>query len=642
MSSRSTWSVWATRAALTTYCLWAILLILSNPGLQYDEALLVLSAVQMRHSPQEIALPHDPHTWLCVHGRCLPLMTARYVGAIKEYLCLPVFALFGPSVHAVRCLSALLGLLGIWGLARLIAVIANPATGAAVAWLLAINPAYVDLTVFDNGAVSIWMGVCGALCMSIAVYLGRRTAAAALLTGLFVGLGIWGRANFLWLVVAMLVSCLLVWRRQILHPIAHWAAFCLGALAGGSPFLLYQVLSHGGTWEALDIFSAGSSSLYLRLVMFCETLLSDREHRAIWSGPAMPEWQRWLFPAILLAACLVCLWMQNKWATCTVLTFAFLSGAFFFSKLPVSDHHLITLLPLAAAIVAIAAQRFRATSTALALLYFCCAMFWMISAVQGIRRTGGVGQWSNGIFVLTDILRNRFAHREITILDWGLQNSVYVLSDGSVPSHEMYWAPGDAPLFTAASWGPLMQRGGLFLINGPANRLMPDSTSLFLSELQRQRPVSARWTIPQQGGAPFAEIIDVKPNSIGQGATATAFQIADDRQLQGVYELEQGRWRWTKRQFRVWLAGAGRHLVLDVYLPQASNTTLTAKLSGQTVCSRTFAAAGAFTLRCEVNAAWLDPAGQWFDFSLDKTVPAQPPDARELGLILSGASLEEN
>src|SRR5262245_37980804 len=83
--------------ALVLYCLWAGLLILQNPGFQYDEALLVLGSVHMRHSPRELSLPHDPNTWFCSSSRCFPLMTVRYVGAIKEYLCLPVFAVFGPS-----------------------------------------------------------------------------------------------------------------------------------------------------------------------------------------------------------------------------------------------------------------------------------------------------------------------------------------------------------------------------------------------------------------------------------------------------------------------------------------------------------------------------------------------------------------
>src|SRR6266851_5328056 len=83
--------------ALLVYCLFAVLLILQHPGLQYDEALLVLGSVHMRHSPHELTLPHDPNTWVCMFKRCFPLMTVRYVGAIKEYLCLPVFAIFGPS-----------------------------------------------------------------------------------------------------------------------------------------------------------------------------------------------------------------------------------------------------------------------------------------------------------------------------------------------------------------------------------------------------------------------------------------------------------------------------------------------------------------------------------------------------------------
>src|SRR6188474_2079468 len=83
------WAVWG---ALALYILWACLLILQNPGFQYDEALLVLGAVHLRHSPGELTLPHDPNTWICPSGFCLPLMTVRYVGAIKEYLCLPLFA----------------------------------------------------------------------------------------------------------------------------------------------------------------------------------------------------------------------------------------------------------------------------------------------------------------------------------------------------------------------------------------------------------------------------------------------------------------------------------------------------------------------------------------------------------------------
>jgi len=162
-------SHWILFGLVLLYSFWAVLLILQNPGFQYDEALLVLGSVQMRHSPQEIALPHDPHSWVCPAGRCFPLMTVRYVGAIKEYLCLPLFAAFGPSAEIVRLVSMLLGALGIWGIARLIAEQVSPSAAAATAAILAINPAYVDLTVFDNGTVSIWMGAMGLLGLTLAL-----------------------------------------------------------------------------------------------------------------------------------------------------------------------------------------------------------------------------------------------------------------------------------------------------------------------------------------------------------------------------------------------------------------------------------------------------------------------------------------
>ncbi|HTL16536.1 MAG TPA: glycosyltransferase family 39 protein, partial [Patescibacteria group bacterium] len=298
---------WALAGSLAVYCLWAGLLILQNPGFQYDEALLVLGAVHMRNAPGELALPHDPNTWFCPSGHCFPLLTVRYVGAIKEYLCLPLFAAFGPSAEGVRIVSMLLGMLGLYGIAILIAGQVSPAAAAITACMIAVNPAYADLTVFDNGTVAIWMGALGVLCLAISHYLRRQNVLAAFWLGMAVGFGVWARANFVWLLGALFAAALLVLGRRLRQPLSHWAAAALGGLVGGAPFFLYQVVSRGGTWEAIGMFSTRESlgqRLSTRLIMFSETLLSDREHRAIWGGPPLPDWQRWLFPAVVLGACL--------------------------------------------------------------------------------------------------------------------------------------------------------------------------------------------------------------------------------------------------------------------------------------------------------------------------------------------------
>src|SRR6202030_450975 len=89
-----------------------------------------------------------------------------------------------------------------------------------------------------------------------------------------------------------------------------------------------------------------------------ETLLIDREHRAMWDGPAMADWQRWLFPAGGVVSLVVCLATSRRvrslWAQGAGLTFLFLALFLFFSKTPIAEHHLIALVPLAVMVVVLA------------------------------------------------------------------------------------------------------------------------------------------------------------------------------------------------------------------------------------------------------------------------------------------------
>jgi hypothetical protein len=496
-----------TRAALLVYCFWSILLISANPGLQYDEALLVLGSVHMQNSPAILTLPHDPDTWTCIAGRCFPLMTVRYVGAAKEYLCLPLFAIFGNCAEVLRLVSMLLGLIGIWGIARLLAAHAGPRTAALTAWVLAMHPAYVDLTIFDNGAVAIWMFAAGLLAMAVSRYLTSPGLRAALLLGVAMGFGIWARANFLWLLLAVAAALILVLRRRALPPVAHLAAIGAGGATGGAPFLIYQIVSGGGTWEAIGMFATTETlwqKLATRWAMFSEVLLSDREHRAIWGGPPLPDWQAWLFPAIVLSATVVCLASRKPLARVFALAFLIMGSLLFFSRLPVAEHHLIVLVPLAAVISVLGAdiawnRRTRIAIVLAAVVYFGCALHWQMSAWRRISETGGVGQWSDAVYPLAEHLMENYPGVELKILDWGLQNNLYMLTGGKLRSREMI----DYPAGAAA-------RGGVFLINGPANRNFPQATEAFLKELETLSPKARRSRVRQRNGAVYAEIIDTR------------------------------------------------------------------------------------------------------------------------------------
>src|SRR5262249_34557287 len=156
--------------------------------------------------------------------------------------------------EAVRALSALLGALGIFGLAKLISSQISALAGAATAAVIAMCPSYTDLTVFDNGTVAIWMGALGWLALMASAYLRRQTALAAFGLGVVMGLVVWARANFLWLIAAIFASTLIVLRGRIRVPLSHWISVAFGGIGGGLPFLIYQAVSKGGTWEALEMF----------------------------------------------------------------------------------------------------------------------------------------------------------------------------------------------------------------------------------------------------------------------------------------------------------------------------------------------------------------------------------------------------
>jgi hypothetical protein len=514
--------------AMALYSLWAGLLIWQNPGLQYDEALLVLGSVHMRHSHTELTLPHDPDTWVSVPRRQIPLMTARYVGAVKEYLCLPIFALFGTDAEVLRIVSALLGILGLWGLARLISEQVSPIAGASVACVLAMNPAYIDMTVFDNGTVSIWMGAMGLLALASNRYLRLKTAQAAFWLGAAAGFGIWARANFLWLIGAIAIAAIVVLRGRISAPLSHWASGVIGCLVGGAPFLIYQIVSRGGTWQTFDLLSSNASlsrRLALRIVLLGEALLADREHRAMWSGPAMPVWQRWLTLGVVLAACLVCLiaagaWDRAyaRWARGATLSMLFLAAILFATRMPIAEHHLVALVPIAAVIVVLASLVLwrnrvgRAIVAGVGVLYLCAALYWQVSTIHGLWKTGGVGPWSDAVFELSQYLQQSYPRQEIKILDWGLQNNLYVLSDGAIKSREIYGDATEERTSTYRLWTDEIRVGGVFLLNAAGNRQFPLASQAFLSALGSAHPGVRRLTVWQQNDLPYAEIIEIQPD----------------------------------------------------------------------------------------------------------------------------------
>lgn len=643
-------------AAVAVYWLWAALLVWQNPGLQYDEALLVSGAVHMLRSPAELTIPHDPDTWVCIRGRCFPLMSVRYVGPIKDYLCLPLFALFGAQTIIIRLVSIFLASIGLFGLAKLIADHVGPVVAGCAGLALAISPTYTDLTVFDNNAVAPMMAAFGLLCLAVSYYLRQRNTLAALWIGAAMGFGVWARANTVWFLAAFCGAAILVLNTRLLRvPRAHWLAWIAGGLLGGMPFLIYQVNSRGGTWQGLEIFAnhqPWTDQLYGRFVLFSEMLLSDREHRAMWDGPFMPDWQRWLWAAMFFSSCAVPWLLRGRngllilWARFASATAILLTAAMFASRLALSEHHLVAVLPVAVASSVLSAalimDRSRWAKGAVissGLVYAACALFWQVSAVRGLARTGGTGPWSDGIYRLAERLDARYPKRLIRILDWGLMDNLYVLTQGRLRGVENYADAG-------RSWPAEIETGGVFLANAAGNYQFPAATQGFLRSLENSHANVRRFTAQQKNDAPFAEIFDIQPVS-----RLSLVQPSVTNQLVGFHKAEASGWRWTERRFAMTLPMAELppetqgHLILQLYVPQPvlsklHDVTLSASVNGHILTAATYRRAGKQDFEAKFPASWLNPQANRFDFTLDKALPPSKSDVRELGIILVTATLQ--
>ena len=662
------WS-WVIRGAVIWYCLLAILLIDARPGFNYDEAIDVRGAVHLRHSHGEFPLPHQPNAWYCLKGHCLPLMSARYIGAVKEYICLPLFAMFGPSAGLARLVATMLGALGIFGVASLVRSQVSAPVAAAVAWAMAIHPSYLAMTVLDNSAFSPWMAAFGLLCIAAAAYLKTPSPRTAFWVGVAVGFGVWARANYTWMIAALCAALVIsAWRRLLTLPISHWAWTTVGGLVGGFPFLWYQALSHGGTWEAVGMFPA-SGSLFQRLQervgMLAEAVLADGERRRIWGGPDLPSWQLWLFPAMIAVSCIVCIVFKQRRGflpRTAALTFLAFTGIFFFSGIAVAEHHIVTLIPIAVIVVVLAGWELlhRYSSARLAVLAFAAvyigsALYWQFATLNGLRRTGGTGPWSDGVFELSKRLQADFPGRDVKVLDWGLQDNLFVISDARVRTRELFWDSMADQTDRHVPWLEETRRGGVFVLNGPKNRHFPAASTGFLRALAQGHPVIRRYTVFQRNGESYAEVVDIVPNTLGAGPELASEPLQEisavdprfEEKAMGFYALEGNSWRWTKRDFTLAFQNPRRSATITVHvaIPEVSiqhsgTITMSLRVGEHVLPPETFSRSGEYAVTRRLDPAWMGNGPAQFVFRLDKTMIPSAADQRELGIIFTSASLD--
>src|SRR5256714_2520053 len=213
---------------------------LSVPGLYYDEAIFagmakdfLIGHVHGQHLP-------DHETLLL--GRPFPFFVQTYLGALKCWMLIPAFQIFGSTFAVLRATNLF------WQIITLLLLMLGDCRWLGVGMaiiagaLLAFDPSYFFVSTLDWG-VAVPSFVCRCACFYFAIrWKDLPKLRDAFFVGLFAGLGFFNKADFAVFVMAISLAGLICFWREIFSAVRQHsgavALACLGFAIGGGPMLL--------------------------------------------------------------------------------------------------------------------------------------------------------------------------------------------------------------------------------------------------------------------------------------------------------------------------------------------------------------------------------------------------------------------
>jgi hypothetical protein len=157
----------------------------------------------------------------------------------------------------------------------------------------------------------------------------------------------------------------------------------------------------------------------------------------------------------------------------------------------------------------------------------------------------------------------------------------------------------------------------------------------------RRHKVAERATVEETTGA-----APTMASTVHMGDPRAAAQL-----VAGFHDIEAHAWRWTMREFSVYLrpplgsAQKGAVLTLNLTVPPSvletkKSISLYGSVNGNKLSSETWSKAGSYVYQRDVPPELMLGDAVRVDFELDKAMPPSDKDARELGVVVSRVGLE--
>jgi hypothetical protein len=451
---------------------------LNLPGLHYDEAFEAVPALQLLSGQPVTTFRHHG---LSIAGHTFPLMTQDYIGAINTYFSIPFIALWGTTPIALRIMTIILGGITLW-LAYVITLCFTKTywVGWVVLLILMVDPTFVFWNrqgIFVT-SVTAPIGLAATLCWFL--YFQKRSIKWAIAGAFLLGLGLYAKFLFIWLIIALTGAAVLLNLPEIMPiftssqkteryslPSSRGVALVLLAfLLGCLPLVIYNAQT-GGTYLSITENAetsyygvdnlAFSSNLVTRITQFGAMLNGSHLWYLgeIWSTSLPVSVLVVFLVFVVLMATRNFLFKKNKTKTLIpslkivlfpyfVIGIVILTSIGTVSALWVTHYALLMPWPALALaltgwlLVKMIPHRMVVASLATVLLLL-IGNYTLNTARyhQSLSQSGGLSTHSDAIYRLSNWL-NANTDGPVAAMDWGLAAPVIYLTAGQVEPVEVF------------------------------------------------------------------------------------------------------------------------------------------------------------------------------------------------------------
>lgn len=473
-----------------------------------------------------------------IGGFEIPVMLISYLGALKAWLYKIVFLFAPPRPVALRLPMLLFAAATLWPFFELL----DRTLGRRAAWigtlLLATDTSYLLMNTADYGPVTLqFVFKLAALVLLVRFHQNspiqtgvhpRRDLAYAFF---LLGLGMWDKAVFAWVLLGLAIAALLVFPRDVRKHLSgpNIAVAALAMLAGALPLVIYNIA------RPLETLRSNVQAGPLELPHKTEILAQTMEGyvlfgflTAVEPGPQPGESKHW-YQSLSLAvsrtigqprrnamlwaavASVLSLFVFWKWLWRSPARQPILFGliACAVTWLPMlltagaggGAHHVILLWPFHLLPIAAVIARIPLAPAALATALLCGSNVAVTNQYYAeLIRNGPAARWTDAMDLLERYLEDSRAER-IVAADWGFMETMNLLSEGRLPM--VYADTGSDQAVDALLRDP----ANVFVAHAPGIAYHPEERaaleSLAAREQYQEEPLT---TIHDRNGRPTFDV----------------------------------------------------------------------------------------------------------------------------------------